>query len=215
MAYTYEHPHPAVTVDIVVFTVLQRALCVLLIRRGGEPYRGRWALPGGFVDIDEGLEQAARRELREETGVDAATVEQLHAFGDPRRDPRERVISVAHYALVPQSSLEIEADSDADEATLFRVDELPALAFDHDRIVAFARARVASMAADPLLALRLVADTFTLPELQAAWECIAGESADRRNFRKRVLGSGQVEPTGEQRVTGARRPAKLYRRTAG
>lgn len=212
MAYTYEYPHPAVSVDTAVFTVRERALCVLLILRGAEPYKGRWALPGGFVEIDEGLEHAARRELKEETGVDAATVEQLRAFGDPGRDPRERVISVAHFVLVPAADLEIKADSDADEASLFPVDDLPSLAFDHDRILELARARVAAHAADPLYALQVLPGTFTLPELQAASECLSGESADRRNFRKRVLGSGRIEPTGEKRHSGSRRPAKLYRR---
>jgi len=213
MAFTYEYPHPAVSVDIVVFTVKARALNVLLIRRGAEPFRGRWALPGGFVEIDEGLEQAARRELKEETGVDVATVEQLRAFGNPGRDPRERVISIAHFVVLAEAELEIRADSDADEAALFALAELPALAFDHDRILAHARKRLAADAADPLYALRAVPDTFTLPDLKVAYECVSGGQADRRNFRKRVLASGRVEPTGETRRTGSRRPAKLYRRT--
>jgi 8-oxo-dGTP diphosphatase len=212
VAYTYEYPHPAVSVDVVVFTVYEAALSVLLIRRGAEPFRGRWALPGGFVEIDEGLEHAARRELKEETGVDVATVEQLRAFGDPGRDPRERVISVAHVALIAPPDLRINASSDADAAAVFPVNDLPRLAFDHDRILALARERLSAAAADPLYALRVVPETFTLPELQGAYECLSGDTADRRNFRKRVLGSGRVEPTGETRHTGSHRPANLYRR---
>lgn len=212
MAYTYEYPHPAVSVDTVVFTLCEGTLCVLLIRRGAEPFKGRWALPGGFVEIDEGLEDAARRELREETGVEARTIDQLRAFGDPGRDPRERVISVAHFALVPEDALDIRADSDADEAGLFTVEDVPALAFDHDAILATARARLAAACADPLYALRAVGDTFTLPELEDAYESLSGESADRDGFRKRVLGSGRVEPTGETHDGGSGRPETLYRR---
>lgn len=212
MTYTYEFPHPAVSVDVVVFTVHEGVLAVLLIRRGAQPFRGRWALPGGFVEIDEGLEQAARRELKEETGVDVATVEQLRAFGDPGRDPRERVISVAHVALIAESDLRISASSDADDAALFPVNELPGLAFDHDRILALARKRLSADAADPLYALRALPETFTLPELQRVYECLSGEAADRRNFRKRVLSSGRIEPTGATRHAGSHRPATLYRR---
>ena len=119
MPYTYDYPHPAVTVDVLIFTIHDNELRVLLIRRAMEPYEGRWALPGGFVGMHESLRRAAWRELKEETGVHAAFLEQLGAFGHPNRDPRERVITVAYYALVPHSRLEIRAASDAQDARLF------------------------------------------------------------------------------------------------
>ena len=135
MAYTYDYPHPAVTVDVVVFTTRDDDLKVLLIRRGREPFKDMWALPGGFIDIDEGLEQAARRELKEETGVDVVDLEQVGAFGDPERDPRERVITVAYYTVIPFDQLHIEASSDASDAKLFSVNGLPELACDHALIL--------------------------------------------------------------------------------
>jgi 8-oxo-dGTP diphosphatase len=135
MAYTYDYPHPAVTVDVVVFTTRDDDLEVLLIRRGREPFKGMWALPGGFIDIDEGLEQAARRELKEETGVDAIDLEQVGAFGDPDRDPRERVITVVFYTVIPFDQLRIEPSSDASDARLFSVNDLPELACDHALIL--------------------------------------------------------------------------------
>ena len=135
MAYTYEFPHPAVTVDVVVFTTRDDDLKVLLIRRGREPFKDIWALPGGIIDIDEGLEQAARRELKEETGVDVVDLQQVGAFGDPDRDPRERVITVAYYAMIPFDQLRVEASSDASDAKLFSVNDLPELACDHALIL--------------------------------------------------------------------------------
>ncbi len=135
MSYTYDYPHPAVTVDVVVFTGRDDDSSVLLIRRGQDPFKGMWALPGGFVDIDEGLEEAARRELKEETGVDVADLEQVGAFGDPDRDPRERIITVAYCAVVAAESLQPRAASDAREARLFSMKDLPELACDHREII--------------------------------------------------------------------------------
>ena len=144
MAYTYEHPHPAVTVDVAVVTVIAGRLAVVLVRRRNWPHAGKWALPGGFVGIDESLKRAAWRELREETGLKAASLEQLGAFGRPDRDPRERVITVAYYALVSSDRIEPQAGTDADDAGWFDIDNLPALAFDHDRIIAMAQERLRS-----------------------------------------------------------------------
>lgn len=144
MPYTYQYPHPAVTTDVALFTYRDQRLQLLLIRRGGEPYRDYWALPGGFVDIDEDLPDCAQRELQEETGVTGVALTQLHTFGKPGRDPRERVISVVYYALLPDAEIPIQAASDAADARWFGLDELPPLAFDHDRIIALAHERVAA-----------------------------------------------------------------------
>lgn len=211
MAYTYQHPHPAVTADVVVFTIDAGRLAVVLIRRAEWPHAGKWALPGGFVGIDESLKRAAWRELREETGLNAAYLEQLGAFGRPDRDPRERVITVAYIALVPADRLELQAGSDAKEARLFGVDQLPELAFDHASIIRHAIERVRERLDTAAVATRLMPESFTLPELQGACEAVAGKRIDKRNFRKKLGALGLVETTGELRQGGAHRPAKLYR----
>jgi ADP-ribose pyrophosphatase YjhB (NUDIX family) len=211
VSYTYDYPHPAVTVDVAVFTIEDGELAVLLVRRGADPCAGCWALPGGFVDIRESLRRAAWRELREETGVSAGFLEQLAAFGRPDRDPRERVISVAYYALIPRGRLTIRAASDAADARLFGLSELPDLAFDHAAILRRARERIREKADDTVIAMQLVPACFSLPELQRAQELIRGRALDKRNFRKRVLAADLVEPTGEKRRAGQHRPATLYR----
>jgi 8-oxo-dGTP diphosphatase len=137
--YTYDYPRPAVTVDIVV---VDRRRRVLLIKRKGEPYAGRWAIPGGFVELDESLEDAAKRELREETGVPAAKLEQLYTFGDPKRDPRGRTISVAYLTRLDSSHVKPKANDDAKDVAWYSIDELPELAFDHHLILRCARERL-------------------------------------------------------------------------
>ena len=209
--YSYKYPHPAVTVDIAVFTARDGIVEVLLVKRGEWPHTGKWAIPGGFVEIDESLKRAALRELREETGVKAGVIEQLGAFGHPDRDPRERVITVAYIALVPIDRLLFEAGSDAAEARLFGVDELPELAFDHDRILRRARERLRDNLDIGDIARLLMPAEFTLSELQRAFETISGASVDKRNFRKKVTGLGLLDPTGNEKRDGAHRPAKLYR----
>jgi 8-oxo-dGTP diphosphatase len=136
--YCYDYPRPAVTVDMVVLT-REPEPRVLLIRRKHDPFAGRWALPGGFIDLEETLEAGARRELREETGLEVDEIEQLHTFGDPGRDPRGRTISVVYFAFVPQTTELVRAADDAAEVSWHSLDRLPALAFDHDRILAMAR----------------------------------------------------------------------------
>ncbi len=211
MAWHYEHPHPAVTVDVAVFTIADGALEVLLVRRAREPFAGRWALPGGFVGIDESLKRAAWRELAEETGIRAGFLEQVGAFGRPDRDPRERVITIAYLCIAPIDRLEIRSGSDAADARLFDVESLPALAFDHAKILSRARARLREKMEEPRSALELLPEPFTLPALQRAHELVLGRPLDKRNFRKKILASGLVEPTGEQRRDGPHRPAALYR----
>lgn len=211
--YSYTYPHPVVTTDIVVFTIRHGQLKVLLIRRAEEPYLGQWALPGGFVLIDEGLDAAARRELREETGVDGVYLEQLYTFGAPDRDPRERVITVAYYALIPSDRLRIRAATDAEAVGWFGMAELPGLAFDHRRILELAYERLKAKLDYSTIAFQFMPKEFTLTELQAVYELILGEILDKRNFRKRILTLNLIEETGATRREGAHRPAKLYRVT--
>ncbi len=209
--YEYEYPHPAVTVDVVIFTIRNDDLKVLLIKRALEPFVGRWALPGGFVDIDESLVDAAKRELREETGVAAAYLEQLYTFGAPKRDPRERVIIVVYYALTPSDALEIKAASDAEGVGWFGIDELPELAFDHSDIMDMALTRLSAKLDYSTIAFQLMPDEFTMPELRHLYELITREEIDARNFSKRILALDAIEPTGKERREGAHRPAKLFR----
>ena len=209
--YVYDYPHPAVTVDVAIFSVIDDSLRILLIERKIPPHQGMWALPGGFVDIDESLKHAAWRELREETGINAAYLEQFYTFGHPRRDPRERVITVAYLALLPPDKLTLEAGSDAERADWFDVTALPPLAFDHPKIIARALHRLNEKIDDSSVVFELLPETFTLPEFRRAIELIRGEDLDRRNFRKRMLKQGLIEPTGEVARRGAHRPAKLYR----
>lgn len=208
--YSYEYPHPAVTTDIVIFTIKDEQLNVLLIRRASEPHKDGWALPGGFVEIDEGLEHSALRELKEETGITGVYLEQLYTFGQPQRDPRERVISVAYYALVPIGHIRLQPGSDAREASWFRISELPALAFDHKDIISMAQQRLAAKLDYSTIALQFMPKKFTLSELQKVYEILLGEQLDKRNFRKKVLAYDCIEHTGEERRNGSHRPAQLF-----
>jgi 8-oxo-dGTP diphosphatase len=211
MAYTYEYPHPAVTTDIVIFTIRQDELKVLLIKRALPPYQNVWALPGGFVHLEESLEAGARRELEEETGVRDVYLEQLYTFGEPDRDPRERVITVAYYALVPSGEFDIQAGSDAEGVSWFGMQELPDLAFDHEAILDMAYERLKAKLGYSTIAFQFMPRNFTLSELQHVHEVILGEPVDKRNFRKRVLGLDLIKETGKQKREGAHRPAMLYR----
>jgi len=208
--FTYTHPHPAVTTDVVLFTIQNDALDVLLIRRAGDPFLGSWALPGGFIDIGEDLDAGALRELREETGVTGVYLEQLYTFGRPDRDPRERVITIAYYALVPLGKVRPVAAGDARELAWFQLNQLPALAFDHDEIIALAKRRLAAKLQYSTIALQFMPPQFTLSELQRVYEIIQDEPMDKRNFRKRVLAYDCIEETGRERRNGNHRPARLY-----
>lgn len=215
-------PHPSVTVDVAAMTARQGRLSVLLIRRGVWPFEGAWALPGGFVKMDEDLDTAARRELCEETSIAGAHyLEQLFTFGKPDRDPRTRVISVAYYALLPgpMSGLPVcedtepQAGTDAVEARWWPVDSLPDLAFDHAEIIDIALARLRAKLGYTSVAYALLPDAFTLTELQKVYEIILGRPLDKRNFRKKMLAAGILEATPHQKRDGAHRPAQLYRFT--
>ncbi len=207
-----QYERPSVTVDVVIFTLRRRQLHVLLVQRKHWPFEGMWAIPGGFVRMDESLEDAARRELAEETGIDDPDIylEQLYTFGDPGRDPRTRVITVAYFALISSDHLCLRADSDAAVADWFPAYHPPELAFDHARILRYAIQRLRYKLEYTALAFQLLPETFTLTELQEAYEHILDEKLDKRNFRRKVLAAGVLEETPLIR-SGDHRPAKLYR----
>ncbi len=208
-----DYPRPAVTVDLVIFTIAEDELKVLLIKRGGEPFRGKWALPGGFVGIDESLETAAARELQEEAGVTNIYLEQLYTFGEPERDPRGRVISVAYFALIDAERQRIVAASDAVEAQWHGVFDRrigARLAFDHRRILDYAVWRLRNKIEWTTVGYELLPRKFTLSELQRVYEIILQKPVDKRNFRKKVLAQGRIRELDETRSDGAHRPAKRY-----
>lgn len=198
-----------VSVDVVIFTLRQDDLQVLLVKRKVAPYAGRWAIPGGFVQVNEPLESAARRELEDETGVRDVYLEQLYTFGDPRRDPRGRVITVAYFALVP-APLALKAGSDAADARWWSMYDLPAPAFDHARILDYALTRLRYKLEYTAVGFQLLPERFTLSELQKAYEVVLGVQLDKRNFRRKILEAKIIEETGEHRV-GEGRPAMQYR----
>jgi 8-oxo-dGTP diphosphatase len=207
----FRMPTLTLTTDIVIFTIRDERLEILLIQRGNPPFQGSWALPGGLVEEDEDLDVCARRELEEETKVTDVSLEQLHTFGAPHRDPRGRLVTVAYYTLVRPDRLKPKASSDAANVRWFAVDELPAsLAFDHAEIIAMARRRLRARLDESAAAFGFLPKTFTLEELRAVVEVVVGERLDPRSFRRRVLALELIEETGETR-TGIRRPARLYR----
>lgn len=206
-----QYERPSVTVDVVIFTLIDDDLQALLIRRKHPPFMNHWAIPGGFVQMNESLESAALRELEEETGVREVYIEQLYTFGDPHRDPRTRVITVAYLTLVPATGLPVlEAGDDAAEAQWWSMYDLPLLAFDHSDILTYALTRLRYKLEYTAVGFELLPERFTLSELQSAYEVILGEKLDRGNFRKKLRKAAVVEPTRERRTTGGR-PARLYR----
>lgn len=211
MPFTYTYPRAALAVDCVVFGFDEGELKVLLIQRDLAPFKGEWALPGGFVRTSETLDDAARRELLEETGLANVFLEQLFTFGDLRRDPRERVVSVAYYALVSLARHEPKAATDARNAAWFCVAELPSLAFDHERIVAAAVARLKGKVRYQPLGFELLPEKFTLSQLQHLYEAILERPLDKRNFRKKILGMSLLVETDEIEQDVAHRAARLYR----
>ena len=211
MAYTYEFARPALTVDIVVFALDEEDLQVMLIERDLAPFEGQWALPGGFVRVDETLDDAARRELQEETGLKDIYLEQLYTFGDVARDPRERVVTVAYYALVNLAGHDVHASTDARNAAWFSMNDLPALAFDHSTILAAAHERLRGKVRYQPIGFELLPEKFTLRQLQHLYEVILDRELDKRNFRKKVLAMDIVKETKEIEKDVAHRAAKLYR----
>ncbi len=211
MSFQYEFPRPALAVDCVIFGLDEGDLKVMLIRRDLPPFEGRWALPGGFVRMDETTDEAARRELREETGLDHVFLEQLYTFSDLKRDPRERVVSVAYYALVRLTNFKVHATTDAAEAVWFKMCETPPLCFDHPLIVETAYDRLKAKVCYQPIGFELLPKNFTLTQLQKMYETVLARPIDKRNFRKKILSMGILQETGEMQSGVAHRAARLYR----
>ena len=206
--FCYKYPHPAVTTDCVIFGFDGTKLKVLLIERGIEPYKGRWAFPGGFVNMDESCEQGALRELKEETGLTGAYIEQFHTFSEPNRDPRERVITVAYYALVRIQ--DVIGGDDAAQAAWFALDETPQLAFDHDRILREAMKRLRERIHFEPIGFELLSEKFTMKELQNLYEAILDVHFDRGNFSRKMLHFNILRQLDETVWPTPKREAVLY-----
>lgn len=211
MPYTYEYPRPALAVDCVVFGLDETDLKVLLIQRQLEPFVHAWALPGGFVRMEETADGAALRELSEETGITKVYLEQLYTFSDIERDPRGRVVTVAYYALAKLSDHRIRAATDAENVAWFSVDDPPQLAFDHPRILDMALQRLRNKVRYAPVGFELLPPKFTLSQLQRLYEIILTQKLDKRNFRKKILSMGLLIETDERETGVAHRAARLYR----
>lgn len=204
------YEQPAVTVDLVIFTVHKEMLKVLLVQRGEEPFHDCWALPGGFLMKGESLKEAAQRVLHEKTGVQNVYMEQLYTFGEPGRDPRARVITVAYFALIPWQHLSQPDSEKIAGLAWLPVNKPPQLAFDHKDILAHAAKRLRSKAGYSSIVAGLMPKQFRLSELQSMYEIIINEKLDKRNFRKQMLATGLLKETGKKDSAGAHRPAMLY-----
>lgn len=207
--YSYDYPHPAVTTDCVIFGFDGSDLKVLLIERGIEPFKGKWALPGGFLKMDETAHEGALRELEEETGMTNAYIRQFHTFTEPGRDPRERVITIAHYALVRLQ--EVKGGDDAAQARWFTMDEIPPLAFDHDRILRMAQKMLRERIHFEPVGFELLPETFTMKQLQNLYEAILDVHFDRRNFAKKMFHLGLLIQTEDMVRTSPKRESQLLR----
>lgn len=212
--FCYPFPHPAVTTDLVIFALGAETLDVLLSRRTSAPFCGDWALPGSPLSIDEDLDRAASQRVSEETGIERLYVEQLYTFGARNRDPRERIIAVAYFALVPRHRRDAITQKCSDNRW-FPLNALPALAFDHGEIIETARQRLSAKTRYTTIACQLLEARFTLSELQHVYEVLREECLDKRNFRKWIRSVDFVEETGEMRRSGPHRPARLFRPTHG
>ncbi len=210
MPFTYDHPRPALTVDCVVFGLDEDDLKVLLIQRDLDPFAGMWALPGGFVMVNEAPDDTAKRELFEETGLKDIFLEQLYTFGDPGRDPREHVVTVAYYAMVNLQDHAVQPATDARDAAWFCIDDVPALSFDHNRIFDVAIERLRGKIRYVPIGFELLPAKFTIRQLQQLYEKVLDRPLDKRNFRKKILKMGILEDLNEIETDVAHRAARLY-----
>lgn len=208
LKYSYKYPHPSVTTDCVIFGFDGVKLKVLLVERGMAPYKGRWAFPGGFLNMDESAEEGALRELKEETGLEGAYIRQFHTFSAPQRDPRERVITIAYYALVRMR--EVKGGDDASDARWFALDEVPPLAFDHDQILRKAEKTLRQQIHFEPVGFELLPEKFTIKQLQNLYEAILDMRFDRRNFYNKMRRLGMLELTGDTANPSQRREANLF-----
>lgn len=213
LKYCYKYPHPSVTTDCVIFGFNGTKLKVLLVRRGIEPYKGRWAFPGGFMKMDESAEEGALRELKEETGLEGTYVRQFHTFTAPRRDPRERVITIAYYALVRMQA--VRGGDDAADARWFALDEVPQLAFDHDRILRKAEQALRRQIHFEPVGFELLPEEFTIKELQNLYEAILNVRFDRRNFYSKMKRLEVLEQTDGTVNPTRKKEAFLFRFNKG
>ena len=216
----HKYPRICQTADIALFSVMDKELGVLLIKRAEEPYQGCWALPGGFLDVaqDEDIGHTAKRELEEETGVTGFYLEQLFTFSKKERDPRElvstepcRIISVAHYALIDSEKVKTIAGSDAKEVKWFKLSSLPELAFDHQEIIQAAVGRIRNKINYTNVGFELVPETFTIPDLREVFEKVLGKKLNPTNFRTKLLKMKLLDPVGTKRIVGRGQPAPLYK----
>lgn len=208
LKYSYKYPHPSVTTDCVIFGFDGVKLKVLLVERGIAPYKGRWAFPGGFLNMDESAEEGALRELKEETGLEGAYIRQFYTFSAPQRDPRERVITIAYYALVRMQ--EVKGGDDASDARWFALDEVPPLAFDHDQILRKAEKTLRQQIHFEPVGFELLPEKFTIKQLQNLYEAILDMRFDRRNFYNKMRRLGMLELTGDTANPSQRKEANLF-----
>lgn len=209
LKYHYKYPHPSVTTDCVIFGFDGTKLRVLLVERGNEPFKGRWAFPGGFLQMDESAETGALRELQEETGLKGAYIRQFHTFSDPNRDPRERVLTIAYYALVRMQ--EVKGGDDAAKAAWFALDEVPSLAFDHDLILRMALKELRKQIHFEPIGFELLPEKFTIKELQLLYEVILDVKFDRRNFYNKMKHLEILTQLDETVFNSPKKEAYLFR----
>ncbi|MDF2849493.1 NUDIX hydrolase [Sphingobacterium multivorum] len=208
--YTYDYPRPAVTVDCVIFGFDKNQLKVLLTKRAIEPFVGKWAFPGGFIQEDENADDCALRKLQEEAGLKDIFLEQLYTFSDLARDPRGRVISIAYYALVRPDAYTLEAGVDIDAVQWFGIDEKLDLAFDHKQILNTAIQRLRGKIRYQPIGFELLPKQFTLPDLHNLYETVLQRSIDRGNFRKKILSMGLLIDHSDKQKDRRARAAKIY-----
>lgn len=208
--YNREFKHAVIATDIALFSIKEGKLHVLLIEMKKPEYKGKWALPGGLVDVEEGLENAARRHLDVKTGVKQVYLEQLETFGDPKRDPFGRVVSVAYFALISWDKYKLSTSSEYGGVAWFSIDKLPKLAYDHNKIIITAIDRLKTKLMYTNIVYGLLPKSFTLTQLQDVYELILDETLDKRNFRKKILSLDIVKETKGVQTGQAFRPAQLY-----
>ncbi len=208
--YCYEYPRPALTTDCITFGFDAGELKILLIERGLEPFKGKWAIPGGFLNMNENADDCAKRELYEETGLQDVFMEQLYTFSDAGRDPRGRVVTIAYYALIKLSDYTVTAGDDAKNAQWFSISQIPPLAFDHNQILSAALSRLRGKIRYQPIGFELLPEKFTLPDLQNLYEAILEAKIDRRNFRRKIIQTGLLIDHGESVKGVPHKGAKYY-----